>query len=78
MRKADIICIDLMFTMMNAFVRYADYSRDYGTNGLHLSDEVLRYTDLGMADVSKRAGFGSANNLYLTYKRGSGIASGER
>lgn len=40
--------------------------------------ELLRDTDLGMADVPKRAGFGSANNLYLTYKREFGIASGER
>ena len=43
-----------------------------------MADELLRYTDLDMADVSKRAGFGSANNLYLTYKREFGIAPGER
>ena len=34
-----------------------------------LYKEQLCYTDLGMADVSKSAGFGSANNLYLTNKR---------
>ena len=45
---------------------------------VRMADELLRYTDLGMADVSKRAGFGSANNLYLTYKREFGIAPGER
>ena len=39
--------------------------------------ELLRYTDLGMADVSKRAGFGSANNLYLTFRREFGIAFSE-
>lgn len=31
-----------------------------------------------MTDVSKRTGFGSANNLYLTYKCEFGIAPGER
>ena len=45
---------------------------------VRMADELLRYTDLGMADVSKRAGFGSANNLYLTYKCEFGIAPGER
>lgn len=43
-----------------------------------MADELLRYTDLGMADVSKRAGFGSANNLYLTHNREFDIAPGER
>ncbi|UKK74621.1 hypothetical protein L6471_02630 [Segatella bryantii] len=38
---------------------------------------LLRYTDLGMAGVSKRASYGSINNIYLTYKRESDIAPGE-
>lgn len=42
-----------------------------------MADDMLRYTNLGMADVSKRAGFGSANNHHLTYKREFGIATSE-
>lgn len=36
---------------------------------VRMANELLRYTDLSMADVSKCAGFGSANTIYLTYKR---------
>ncbi len=43
-----------------------------------MADELLRYTDLGMADVSKRAGIGSDNNLYLTHNREFGITPEER
>lgn len=45
---------------------------------VRMADELLRYTDLSIAEVSKRAGFGSANNLYLTYKREFNLAPGYR
>lgn len=45
---------------------------------VRMADELLSYTDLGMTNVSKRTGFGSANNPYLTYKREYGIAPGKR
>ena len=43
-----------------------------------MADQLLRYTDMSVAEVSKRAGFGSANNLYLTYKREFNLAPGYR
>ena len=43
-----------------------------------MADELPRYTDFGMVDVSKHAGFGSANNLYPTHNREFGITPGER
>ena len=45
---------------------------------VRMADELLRYTDMTVAEVSHRAGFGSANNLYLTYKREFGLAPGYR
>ena len=42
---------------------------------VRMADELLRYTDLGMAYMSKRVDFGSANNLYLTHNREFGIAT---
>ena len=45
---------------------------------VRMADELLRYTDLRLDEVSRHAGFGSANNLYLTYKREFNIAPGER
>ena len=45
---------------------------------VRMANELLRYTNPGIADVPKRVGFGSANNLYLTYKREFGTAPGER
>lgn len=42
------------------------------------ADELLRYTQLELGDVARRAGFGTAGNLYLTYKREFGIAPGKR
>lgn len=43
-----------------------------------MADQLLRFTDMSVAEVSKRAGFGSANNLYLTYKREFNLAPGYR
>ncbi len=45
---------------------------------VRIADELLRYTGLRLDEVSHHAGFGSANNLYLTYKREFGIAPSER
>ena len=45
---------------------------------VRMTEELLRNTDINMADVSKRAGFGFTNNIYLTYKREFGIAPSER
>ena len=42
------------------------------------ADELLRYIDLRLDEVSHHADFGIANNLYLTYKREFNIAPGER
>lgn len=42
------------------------------------ADELLRYTNMEMAEVARRSGVGSANNLYLTYKRDFGVAPGKR
>ena len=45
---------------------------------VRMADEMLRYTSMSVADISMRAGFGSANNLYLTYKREFNLAPGYR
>ena len=37
---------------------------------------LLLYTDMTIADVAKRSGIGSANNLYLTFKRDYNLAPG--
>lgn len=54
------------------------FMQGHKQNHIRMADRLLCYTDLGMADVSKRTGFGSANNLYLTYRREFGITSGGR
>lgn len=45
---------------------------------VRIADELLRYTGLRLDEVSHNAGFGSANNLYLIYKREFSIAPSER
>ena len=45
---------------------------------VRLADELLRYTDMTVAEVARRSGIGSANNLYLTYKREFNLAPGYR
>lgn len=37
---------------------------------------LLLYTDMSVAEVAKRSGIGSANNLYLTFKRDYNLAPG--
>jgi transcriptional regulator GlxA family with amidase domain len=43
-----------------------------------MAEELLRFTSLSLAEVARRSGIGSANNLYLTYKREFNIAPGYR
>lgn len=45
---------------------------------LKAAEELLRFTDLSMAEVARYSGFGSPNNLYLTYKREFNISPGYR
>lgn len=45
---------------------------------VRMADELLRYTDMPMAEVAKRTGIGSMNNLYLTFKREFDLAPGYR
>ena len=45
---------------------------------VRMADELLRYTALSIAEVSRRSGLGSANNLYLTFKREYNLAPGYR
>lgn len=45
---------------------------------VRIADDLLRYTDLQLGDVARRAGFGTAYNLYLTYKRECNVAPGLR
>lgn len=45
---------------------------------VRMADELLRYTDMTVAEVARRSGIGSANNLYLTYKREFNLAPGYR
>ncbi len=45
---------------------------------LRMAEELLRFTSLSLAEVARRSGIGSANNLYLTYKREFNIAPGYR
>ena len=43
-----------------------------------VADQLLRWSDLSIAEVAKRSGLGSPNNLYLTYKREFNLAPGYR
>ena len=40
--------------------------------------DLMRYTSLTLAEVARRSGLGSANNLYLSYKRDFNLAPGYR
>jgi transcriptional regulator GlxA family with amidase domain len=71
LRREDIDSLVFVLTGM----RGVDFRMAYQ---VRMADELLRYTDLTIAEVSRRAGFGSANNLYLTYKREFDIAPGYR
>lgn len=43
-----------------------------------MADQLLRWSDMSIAEVAKRSGLGSPNNLYLTYKREFNLAPGYR
>ncbi|MBR6141763.1 MAG: hypothetical protein IKQ37_08410 [Bacteroidaceae bacterium] len=71
LRRDDIDSLVFVLTGM----RGVDFRMKYQ---VLMADQLLRFTDMTIAEVSKRAGFGSANNLYLTYKREFNIAPGYR
>ena len=71
LRREDIDSMVFILTGM----RGVDFRMKYQ---VLMADQLLRYTDMSIADVSRRAGFGSANNLYLTYKREFNLAPGYR
>ena len=56
-------------------MRGVDFRQKYQ---VQIADDLLRYTDLTIAEVAKRTGIGSPNNLYLTYKREFNRAPGYR
>jgi hypothetical protein len=72
LRREDIN--SLLFVLMG--MRGVHFRKAF--HQVQMVDELPRYTDLDMADVPKRAGFGSANNLYQTHNREFDIAPGER
>ena len=41
-------------------------------------DDLLRYTDLPLADVVRRSGLGSPNNMYLALRREYNMSATER
>ena len=71
LRREDIDSMVFMFTGM----RGVDFRLKYQ---VRMAEELLRYTDLEIPEVAKRAGIGSANNLYLTFKREFNLAPGYR
>ena len=71
LRRDDIDSLVFVLTGM----RGVDFRMKYQ---VLMADQLLRFTDMTVAEVSRRAGFGSANNLYLTYKREFNIAPGYR
>ena len=70
-RREDIDSMVFVLTGM----RGVDFRQKYQ---VRMTDELLRYTDMTVAEVAKRSGIGSANNLYLTYKREFNLAPGYR
>ena len=45
---------------------------------LRKADDLLRYTDMEMAEVAKRSGIGTPTNLYYAYKRAYNTAPTQR
>ena len=66
--------IDSMVFILTG-MRGIDFRQKYQ---VWIADQLLRYTDMTVAEVAKRSGIGSANNLYLTYKREYNLAPGYR
>ena len=71
LRRDDIDSMVFVLTGM----RGVDFRMRYQ---VWIAELLLRYTNMSIAEVAKRSGFGSANNLYLTYKREFNIAPGYR
>ena len=67
MRTDDLDSLAFVLTGMRA----QEFSMKYRAMTL---DVMLRYTDLPLEEVARRAGIGSMNNLYLTCKREWGMA----
>jgi AraC-like DNA-binding protein len=71
LRVDDIDSLVFVLTGM----RGVDFRQKYQ---VRIANQLLRYTDMTVAEVAKRSGIGSANNLYLTYKREYNLAPGYR
>lgn len=71
LRTGDIDSVCFVLTGMRAI----DFRMKFQLKTL---DELLRYTDLTPAEVARRSGFGSLNNLFLTTKREYNQAPMER
>lgn len=71
LRLTDIDSMVFILTGM----RGVDFRQKYQ---VWMADQLLRYTDMTIAEVAMRSGIGSANNLYLTFKREYNLAPGYR
>lgn len=71
LRRDDIDSMVFILTGM----RGVDFRLKYQ---MRMADELLRYTELSVAEVAQRSGIGSPNNLYLAYKRDHNLAPGYR
>ena len=71
LRREDIDSMVFILTGM----RGVDFRLKYQ---VRMAEELLRYADLEISEVAKRSGVGSANNLYLTFKREFNLAPGYR
>ena len=66
--------IDSMVFVLTG-MRGVDFRQKYQ---VWIADQLLRWTDMTIAEVAKRSGLGSSNNLYLTFKREYNLAPGYR
>ena len=66
--------IDSMVFLLTG-MRGIDFRQKYQVK---MADQLLRFTDMTVAEVAKRSGIGSPNNLYLAYKREFNLAPGYR
>ena len=71
LKREDIDSLVFILTGM----RGVDFRQAYQ---VRIADDLLRYTEMTVAEVARRSGIGSANNLYLTYKREFNLAPGYR
>ncbi len=66
--------IDSMIFVLTG-MRGVDFRQKYQ---VRMADQLLRFTEMTIAEVAKRSGHGSANNFYLAYKREFNLAPGYR